>query len=608
MPVRAERAHDKAVGPQPASERTRAPHESRRPTDRSGRKATSPPTPLLALQRAAGNPAVNALIAGNVAPASPTRPSSPSGRGDFPSGQRATGRALTELVLPMPGGRTSERSERPSVAQKSAAEAARDQSAAKSTQSPPPTPAPAAENSVSTDALVELPATPTALTWRRHDVMALQRLGGNAAVAAMLGTKSVQREPNANAPAATGERKKIDKALESAKSPSPDSSLVKDIDDFGEASKDERIKLARLLVYNYTAFFGPRDRSCLTRICESFGEDLKYIADKDPFLLEKCLKEWPGLMFDLKPVKNAGDAFKKSISVEARQNLGDNITYLKNEKKRLFGVEGPSPEAVLEDSKRQSERAAAMVLVAEKILNLRKRQKEMLDKVVGFKYQEHNPVAPTAPVKFTPGKPPQHKHDTEPTYDSLNESWDAAAMLTGLHATKYPWLFGILKDPDTADARLQELVNQKNNPTAARVQIMTEMQTQITRAEAVENDYKFKELRCEGRRSGSRGRRDRRARGQLPGRPHPLLRRLLLRRGGDRRHPPDRHPRVGPRLPCLSAAVACRHHGVRTRPAQGARVQDGHARSARCRARRRAARGADRLALRLAESVARLGF
>lgn len=331
---------------------------------------------------------------------------------------------------------------------------------------------------------------------QRKKLMTLQRVGGNAAVAGLLEAKSVQREPTAPttpAPAATGERAKIDKALQSAAGTSPDSSLVKDIDDFGQASKDERIKLARCLVYHYTAFFGPRDRSCLTRIYESFGEDVKYVADKDPFLMEKCLKEWPGLMFDLKPVKTAGDGFKNAISTEARQNLVDNITYLKNEKKRMFGAEGPTPEAVLEDSKRQSERATAMVVVAEKIQNLRKKQEAMLDKVVGFKYQEHNPVAPSAPVKFTPGKPPQHKHDAEPTYDSLNESWDAASMLIGMQAAKYPWLFGILKDPDTADARLQELVAQKNNPTAARVQIMSEMQTQITRAEAVEKSYKAKE-------------------------------------------------------------------------------------------------------------------
>jgi hypothetical protein len=134
-----------------------------------------------------------------------------------------------------------------------------------------------------------------------------------------------------------------------------------------------------------------------------------------------------------------------------------------------------------------------MVLIAEKILTLRKKQKEMLLKIVGFKYQEHNPFAPTAPQPFQPGKPPQHKNDGEPSYDSLNESWDAASMLTGLHATKYPWLFGILKDPENAESRLQQLVDKKDDPLAARTQIMTEMQTQITRAQAVLDSYKSKE-------------------------------------------------------------------------------------------------------------------
>ena len=65
-------------------------------------------------------------------------------------------------------------------------------------------------------------------------------------------------------------------------------------------------------------------------------------------------------------------------------------------------------------------------------------------------------------------------------------------------------------------------------------------------------------IRRQGRRSRRRGRRDLRAHGQLPGRAHPFLRRLLRRRrrGG---HPPGRDPGVGPRLARIPAGLARRH-------------------------------------------------
>jgi hypothetical protein len=63
-----------------------------------------------------------------------------------------------------------------------------------------------------------------------------------------------------------------------------------------------------------------------------------------------------------------------------------------------------------------------------------------------------------------------------------------------------------------------------------------------------------------------------------------------------------------PGLSRLPPAVADRHHGVRDRPAQGARVQGDHAESAWGDTERDPPRGADRPAQRLAESVARSGF
>ena len=74
---------------------------------------------------------------------------------------------------------------------------------------------------------------------------------------------------------------------------------------------------------------------------------------------------------------------------------------------------------------------------------------------------------------------------------------------------------------------------------------------------------------------------------RLPGRAHPLLRRLFP--GGDAgRHPADGDPGRRAGLPRLPARLACRHHRVRDRPAQGAGVQDLDAGRARSASRRRA--------------------
>ena len=61
-------AQNGVMGRHPARAAPAAEREFRRPTDRSGQGTTFPPVPLLAMQQAAGNPAVTALIAGNATP------------------------------------------------------------------------------------------------------------------------------------------------------------------------------------------------------------------------------------------------------------------------------------------------------------------------------------------------------------------------------------------------------------------------------------------------------------------------------------------------------------------------------------------------------------
>ena len=61
-------AQNGVMGRHPARAAPAAEREFRRPTDRSGQGTTFPPVPLLAMQQAAGNRAVTALIAGNATP------------------------------------------------------------------------------------------------------------------------------------------------------------------------------------------------------------------------------------------------------------------------------------------------------------------------------------------------------------------------------------------------------------------------------------------------------------------------------------------------------------------------------------------------------------
>ena len=69
-------------------------------------------------------------------------------------------------------------------------------------------------------------------------------------------------------------------------------------------------------------------------------------------------------------------------------------------------------------------------------------------------------------------------------------------------------------------------------------------------------------------------------------------------------YPPDRHPGLGPRLTRLSDRLARRHHRLRDRPAQGARVQGRDTGRPRRAAGGSAARGADRPAPGLAVRAA----
>ncbi|MDX6241379.1 MAG: hypothetical protein QOG10_6203, partial [Kribbellaceae bacterium] len=311
-------------------------------------------------------------------------------------------------------------------------------------------------------------------------VLRLQTQAGNAAVSTVM-----QR-----APAGGADR---DAKVEAALSASPpDAGLVKDIGNF-EGLPHE--KLANILVYHYSLFFGPNDRSTLRAILEAFGPEIGVLAQLKAFLLEKILKEWPELAMTVGPIKVSADSFKTVVGAEAKKNLNDNIAYLESEYKRLWGEQSADPKATLKSSQEQNQRAMAMTKVAGSLLALRRQQKRMLEQVVGFKYNEHNPVAPTSPVTFKPGKAPDatwHTQDGGEKYRELSAQWALSSMLVGENAAQYPWLFGILKDPENAEARLAELATQKD-PYQARVQIQQEMTKQLNLAKDVRAKYQAKE-------------------------------------------------------------------------------------------------------------------
>lgn len=309
-----------------------------------------------------------------------------------------------------------------------------------------------------------------------HSLLTLQGAAGNRAVAQLLSASAtavpvVQRENDRQA--------KVDAALQASP---PDVGLVKDIESFDGLPHPTLIKLARILVYHYSLFLGPIERAKLTAIFTAFGAQIGVVAQLDPFLFEKCLKEWPGLMLAIPAVKISADSFTTTIKTQARANIDANVTYLAGEYKQMGGKEGVDPKTALQDSQEQNERAKGMVAMAERLLRVRRSQQKMLEKRVGFKYNENNPFVPTSEVTFKPDNPPGRSWFTtekDPDYPTLNEQWHAAVLLSGQLATKYPWLYGILKEPDNADAKLQALVDKKDNPYQARVEIMSQLFHQL---------------------------------------------------------------------------------------------------------------------------------
>lgn len=316
-------------------------------------------------------------------------------------------------------------------------------------------------------------------------LQALQRTVGNRAVAQLLSGSTMTRDEALRAGSAPvvqrspDRQAKVDAALTASP---PNVGLVKDIDSFDGLPHATLAKLAHILVYNYSLFLGPVERAKLSAIFNAFGTEIGVLAQLDPFLLEKGLKEWPGLMLSIPAVKVSADSFKNTIKNQAKTNLDGNVAYLAGEYQQMGGKEGVDPKAALEDSQSQNERARSMVAIAERMLRIRKDQKQMLAKRVGFKYNENNPIAPTSEVPFKPDNPPGvtwFSGDKDPDYATLNEQWQAAVLLSGQLATRYPWLFGILKDPETADTRLQTLVDKKDDPYQARVEIMSQLYHQL---------------------------------------------------------------------------------------------------------------------------------
>lgn len=312
-------------------------------------------------------------------------------------------------------------------------------------------------------------------------ILWLQATVGNSAVAAMI------QRAGGNA----GRDEKVNAALSASP---PDAARVKEIDDFEGLSHDILAKLTQILVFNYALFFGPNDRDTLRKILTAFKEDLGVLANLKPFVFEKIMTEWPSTVMDVGPIMISANSFKTLIGKEAKDNLGANITYLDGEYKKLWGDNTGDPQKDLKSSQEQNQQAMAMTTVAGSLLKLRTQQKAMLGKVVGFKYV-HNPFAPTQDVTFKPGREPDgtwHTTDDGQGNKDLNAQWALSSMLVGEHAAQYPWLFGILKDPENAESRLAELSAQKD-PYQARVAIQQEMTKQINLAKDVQNAYKSSE-------------------------------------------------------------------------------------------------------------------
>jgi hypothetical protein len=191
---------------------------------------------------------------------------------------------------------------------------------------------------------------------------------------------------------------------------------------------------------------------------------------------------------ELKPVTDAKNAFKTDIKKAALDNLDANVAYLVKEKSALEPLSGPGADflsTVPAIRKAQADRVArveAMKRMAGELVKLRAEQRRMLTIEVGYEYS-HGFGDNMDRKTFTPLNKPSQQNAKGPTWDDVHTQWKLAAGEIADKASRYPWLYGLLKD-DAGEKQLGDIAAFKD-PEKASAEMAATVVTLMNRAQAV---------------------------------------------------------------------------------------------------------------------------
>lgn len=362
-----------------------------------------------------------------------------------------------------------DRSPRPAVVQRTAATAAQ-RSPAKQAQPSESNVVAAVDISASVESFKEVPDTPATLAWRRQNMMALQRLGGNAAVTTVLRPRTVQRQPATTTPAAPAE---VNEKIEAAHK-SLDVGDIKAIgnDNLHLAKEEYRWEFISALCNQ--KWVGIRDEWALEKLWGSFGNEVfTKIKTRGGTAAADWVKSIKGGadLDELTAVRGIPDRFIDDVRHVAYGYLDKNDAYARQE---LADI-GKPMEAPLGPPREPNARIAELQEGA-KLLRVAKAAQQALGEIqVGWEQaHDEDSTQPTeAQVNAQNAMPAKFRHEAKPyvpftspktTWDEVDAHWTVLqSVINGLHI-KFPALYVV--GTHGADTDLATVAT--GNSTAAR--------------------------------------------------------------------------------------------------------------------------------------------
>lgn len=241
-------------------------------------------------------------------------------------------------------------------------------------------------------------------------------------------------------------RQKIDDALTSK-----DSDDIDDIDNFGEATEQERLSLIRIIHNN--DWIGPTDEGNLEKIWRSFV-DLPKVASANIDLFKKSV-EYGAELEKFEVVKNARHYFAYDVTDLARKYLKLNRAYTEEELESL-GL-AKSEKSTQED---KAEAMAELKIAAGLVKKAQEGQAIMKGMRIAGKhvkiYGGGRGIGGVAPAVFDPESAPsidqrEAGEENTPTWAETKKQYDRLTnVILGL-SNRYPAIYALVRDEKIAE-------------------------------------------------------------------------------------------------------------------------------------------------------------